>query len=525
MTGSNDGVFETFNSIDFGAVINKAEENLKKPKQKPKRKPRSGSSYNEIEHLVGLTTQEHVEDRETYTNVCMAIHYELGDDGKRLAREFAKRSDKYYSPKENIDPDIYFDKQWASYDAERNEKEPKDVKYLMYLTAEAREKLQNAPAQIKEAPKKDSEEEYVNFDRLREIGVVFDTDVDKNYIPKPHITTESGLLTLLECGSIHQISGEPGIGKSLLSDYIAKKSMEQGGNVLFYDRESSSLTYYLRLEALGFEHGNDPRWGWTPNLHKDDIDQYVRFLWSAKNPEYSLVVVDSNSQWGLQQQNDMDKQSKIWTNTFKFFHQCNVSVLLIGHTNKEYTDANGKTRGGDFMGSVAVNAIPRVHYLLKSSNQPLNPDSTGYVVLELRKENDPVTRKNVGDKVAKFYHEVQGDDHKYGLYDMDYEPDHECEICNMIWDLTEDYGDPGRWSGSQAELARNLYRNDVDKENGKHISKQVVSNHINGKTGSCGHISWSTITKDGQTHIVGLMADREEKDKWDVDAVASGKMK
>ncbi len=187
---------------------------------------------------------------------------------------------------------------------------------------------------------------------------------------------------VLLAGKVHSIFSAGGTGKTFYAAYIARKVLEKGGTVLYFDQENGLRIMSERAECLGI----------TPEMAKNfyhypfptmplDLAVILAFeqLLDELNPD--LVVFDSwvnlLAMCGLDENSSVDIAT--WTEAYsqKARHR-GIAVLILDHVPKEGGSARGSGRKLDYVD---------VMWELRNP-QPFDRETVGRIDLHLRKDRE-----------------------------------------------------------------------------------------------------------------------------------------
>ena len=172
--------------------------------------------------------------------------------------------------------------------------------------------------------------------------------------PPALLDREDGQI-LLYARRTNTLFGKPGTAKSYLAILVMLRAMQQGGRVILADHEDRPTTLYERAAGMGIE-------GQFMNVeafryldHELFADEQVaarmgaiEWLKDAKNPEYSLVVIDAAESAGCPSDGApvmtwIQDHVHLWATE-------GLGVLLIDHLPKR------KTIGDDVIGPIGSQA-------------------------------------------------------------------------------------------------------------------------------------------------------------------------
>ena len=318
--------------------------------------------------------------------------------------------------------------------------------------------------------------------KIRSFGAIFLEDVDKDYKPLPFLSAFGGQ-DIIELGAGVQITGQADIGKSWFTLYCAKNSIDNGGNVILFDREDNPRRVGTRLETLGCSNFNE-NFIWQDDFDPSDDDQINNYLWflkTAKVPEFSCVIYDSNMFWGGQEFNNPQVQSDWYKDFVQSFTKYGITTISIGHQS----DGEGK----EYLGSTALRTNPiQMFELKKKKNKPtINPKESGYVQIKQLKDKTGITNHSNGDVVAEF--SCEPDKNLWMLYTVNEEEDEKdesnhCHGCDIIAKVIRETK-TGAWKGSQKDLGDRVG-----------FSTRSIRTHLNAECKDS-HIRWFEHTKVG----------------------------
>ncbi len=227
------------------------------------------------------------------------------------------------------------------------------------------------PSRDQEAP--DGRPETPNpFQRSDLVGAL-----ERGVEPPEVLVTE-----VLLAGKVHSIFSAGGTGKTFYAAYIARRVLEKGGTVLYFDQENGLRIMSERAECLGI----------TPEMAKNfyhypfptmplDFEVVAIFeqLLDELNP--NLVVFDSwvnlLAMCGLDENSSVDIAT--WTEAYsqKARHR-GIAVLILDHVPKEGGSARGSGRKLDYVD---------VMWELRNP-QPFDRETVGRIDLHLRKDRE-----------------------------------------------------------------------------------------------------------------------------------------
>jgi hypothetical protein len=187
---------------------------------------------------------------------------------------------------------------------------------------------------------------------------------------------------ILLAGKVHSIYSAGGTGKTFYAAYIARKVLERGGSVLYFDQENGLRIMAERAECLGispkmarnFYHYPFP----TMPLNAEVTEAFEQLL-DEVGPD--LVVFDSwvnlLAMCGLDENSSVDIAT--WTEAYaqKARHR-DIAVLILDHIPKEGGSARGSGRKLDYVD---------VMWELRNP-QPFDRETVGRIDLHLRKDRE-----------------------------------------------------------------------------------------------------------------------------------------
>ncbi|MDP9477886.1 MAG: AAA family ATPase [Actinomycetota bacterium] len=183
-------------------------------------------------------------------------------------------------------------------------------------------------------------------------------------------------------GKVHSIFSAGGTGKTFYAAYLARKVLEEGGTVLYFDQENGLRIMAERAECLGI----------TPEMAKNfahypfptmplDFEVVALFEQLLDDLAPDLVVFDSwvnlLAMCGLDENSSVDIAT--WTEAYsqKARHR-GIAVLILDHTPKEGNTARGSGRKLDYVD---------VMWELRNP-QPFDRETVGRIDLHLRKDRE-----------------------------------------------------------------------------------------------------------------------------------------
>ena len=148
--------------------------------------------------------------------------------------------------------------------------------------------------------------------------------------------------SVLYASRFSSIHGEPGCGKSWLALIAAGEAMRKGGRCAWMDAEDRPATVADRSRPLGLiEHVTRPEhfrfFNSADLVEVEDLTAgALAWLMDAKDPRYSLVVIDSCESFGCPSDG---ANVRPWITKFiEPWRQSDVAVLLLDHIPKRKAD-------------------------------------------------------------------------------------------------------------------------------------------------------------------------------------------
>lgn len=183
-------------------------------------------------------------------------------------------------------------------------------------------------------------------------------------------------------GKVHSIFSAGGTGKTFYAAYIARRVLEKGGTVLYFDQENGLRIMAERAECLGI----------TPKMAKNfyhypfptmplDWEVVAIFEQLLDDLKPDLVVFDSwvnlLAMCGLDENSSVDIAT--WTEAYsqKARHR-GIAVLILDHVPKEGGSARGSGRKLDYVD---------VMWELRNP-QAFDRETVGRIDLHLRKDRE-----------------------------------------------------------------------------------------------------------------------------------------
>jgi DNA replication protein DnaC len=200
----------------------------------------------------------------------------------------------------------------------------------------------------------------------------------KEGVEPPQVLVPEILLT----GKVHSIYSAGGTGKTFYAAYIARKVLERGGSVLYFDQENGLRIMAERAECLGISSKMARNFYYYP-FPTMPLDLEVTGVFEQLLDEIGpdLVVFDSwvnlLSMCGLDENSSVDIAT--WTEAYpqKARHR-DIAVLILDHIPKEGGSARGSGRKLDYVD---------VMWELRNP-QPFDRETVGRIDLHLRKDRE-----------------------------------------------------------------------------------------------------------------------------------------
>ena len=321
--------------------------------------------------------------------------------------------------------------------------------------------------------------ELPEFDAVDYITTQFNgkllSEVDEDFEPEAFMETSFDI-GLFQLNTGIQLFGKPDIGKTWISLYCIKHAIDRGGRVIHFDKEGNSRKVKRRLKVLGLRNRFE-NLIWQDEFSPDkenELHSYFAFLREAENPQYSIVVFDSNMMWGGQNYSDWDEQSKWYNSYVKPFVSQGNTVFMVGHSSD-------KSDSEDYMGTTALRSNPdQVFILLKDKKKKtINPEEDGFLNIKQIKDRDGLTGRSNGEIVAQFQHLV--DTNTWGIAEFRQEKqdgdEKFCSTCEKIRKVIDSQPNK-KWEGTNKELYEHPDVSITHKPFGMHIKGECKNSHI-----------------------------------------------
>lgn len=196
----------------------------------------------------------------------------------------------------------------------------------------------------------DSVESQSNSDRL---------DFRENLSSMTEVNIPS-VLQGFQRGTVGLLTGESGVGKSMLALNMAMQTIHNNANVLGYPSEERGKTVYFTLEdsgvtlsnrlvkfskeiALDAEYVHD-------NFHVYDLTSHSSDIESSEFQSYllerikgaSLVILDTFSDIHTRNENDASDMNIVFGHLQRLARVSDTAILLLHHTTKTVNDKTGE---------------------------------------------------------------------------------------------------------------------------------------------------------------------------------------
>ena len=223
--------------------------------------------------------------------------------------------------------------------------------------------------------------------------------------PVPTLMSRTDGVSLLYCGELHQLAGEPESGKGLIALHEAVQRLDAGENVLYVDFEDAPASIVTRLLALGaigeaiIEH--------FAYIRPVDPLDAARFYTLTRERAYALAVIDGVSEayalLGLDLADNLDA-AKFLTTLPRPIAETGAAVLLIDHVAKS-KDSRGRYALGAQHKLAGVAAAYSTEVITAPSRQ-----TAGLIKLRVEKDRHGHVRGHAQAGVVALVHVAPIDD-------------------------------------------------------------------------------------------------------------------